>query len=434
MKTVLMIAPYFLPRRRVGSLRPFRFAIHLRKYGWEPVILTLASPGERFSAIEKKLISDIRIIEIDPPFDRTTEKPVSKEPKPEKTGNDLAGQISAFIDRHTPVDTWIYLFMLRYLSILRTSKKVNPDLIWSTGDPWSGLWLGNKLSGDLDKPLITDFRDPWTLSRLNLRERSHFSLSIDRNTERKILENSEKVIFTSKIAVSEYREKLGLEQEKTGVIYNSYCRNLITNNPAEEVTMNFRDDKLNLLFLGEFRRLSPAEPVIQLLNDLKRMRPGLDQKLCIHSFGRLTQNDREMIKTSGLEDHFVVHSKVLPEQIYSVMQAADLLLLTTSSKRSNIIPAKLWDYLSSNRPILSITPNGEIEEIINKVSGGVHFYPNENREAAEFMIQCLESFGSDKPLIDVDPAKREISRRSFESEQTTAQLASCFDEVIADGH
>ncbi|MDZ7682579.1 MAG: hypothetical protein U5J63_12930 [Fodinibius sp.] len=31
MKKLLMVAPYFLPRRRVGALRPFKFAIHLRE-------------------------------------------------------------------------------------------------------------------------------------------------------------------------------------------------------------------------------------------------------------------------------------------------------------------------------------------------------------------------------------------------------------------
>lgn len=430
-----MIAPYFLPRRRVGSLRPFRFAIHLRKFGWEPVVLTLATPGERLSRLEKQLLGDIRTIEIKPPFDRTTGRTGGgKKADIAKPESNLVRQLSEFTDRHTPVDTWMYLFILRYLSILRESKEINPDLIWSTGDPWSGLWLGNKLSRDLNKPLITDFRDPWTLSRINLRQRSPFSSAIDREKEREIIESSEKVVFTSKKTASEYREKFGLDHEKAAVIYNSFCSDLITDEPAEEVISSFRDDTLNLLFLGEFRRLSPAGPVINLLVELRRKVPGIVQNVRIHSFGSLSESDREQIKKSGLGNLFVVHRKVLPEQIHSVMQSADLLLLSTSEKRSNIIPAKLWDYLSTNRPILSITPNDEIEQIISEISGGVHFYPGQVGEAAEYLIQCIESKKSGESPVAVDPDIREQNRRKFESEQSTAALASIFDKVIADGH
>ena len=74
MKKVLMIAPYFIPRRRVGALRPFKFAIHLQSYGYQPVILTIASPESTFTKLEKEVLKNIPIIEIEPPFDRTNPK------------------------------------------------------------------------------------------------------------------------------------------------------------------------------------------------------------------------------------------------------------------------------------------------------------------------------------------------------------------------
>lgn len=435
MKTVLMIAPYFLPRRRVGSLRPFRFAIHLRKFGWEPVVLTLAVPGQSLTRLEQRLLGDIRIIEIKPPFDRTTQsKRVDVKSASADRGNDLASRLSDFVDRHTPVDTWIYLFMIRYLSILRTVRDIQPDLIWCTGDPWSGLWLGNKLSRDLSLPLITDFRDPWTLGKVNLRQRSHFSLAEDRATEREIIEHSEAVVFTSEKAASEYREQYGMDHEKAAVIYNSFCSDLITHEPAEEVIQSFSADTLNLLFLGEFRRLSPAAPVIGLLKEMKKIASDSVQKVRIHSFGSLTNEDQEKIKSHGLEKQFIVHRKILPEQVHTVMEAADLLLLTTNPKRTNIIPAKLWDYLSTNRPILSITPNDEIEMIISKISGAAHFSPGQLSEAAGFLIKWIESKEKFETPIAVEPEKREQSRKKFESGSTTAELASIFDRVISDGH
>ena len=71
MKRVLMFTPYFLPRRRVGAMRPFRFVIHLRDFGWEPVVMTIAAKGQQLTPREAELLEGIRIIELAPPFDRT---------------------------------------------------------------------------------------------------------------------------------------------------------------------------------------------------------------------------------------------------------------------------------------------------------------------------------------------------------------------------
>ena len=52
-------------------MRPFRFAIHLREFGWEPTILTIASPGAQLTDKEAHLLKDIRVLSITSPIDRT---------------------------------------------------------------------------------------------------------------------------------------------------------------------------------------------------------------------------------------------------------------------------------------------------------------------------------------------------------------------------
>jgi hypothetical protein len=44
---------------------------------------------------------------------------------------------------------------------------------------------------------VADFRDPWTLTKVNLRERSLFSAGLDREAEKKVVKNADKMIFTS---------------------------------------------------------------------------------------------------------------------------------------------------------------------------------------------------------------------------------------------
>jgi hypothetical protein len=111
---VLMIAPYFVPRRRVGALRPFKFAIHLRKYGYNPVVLTIANPDGNLTAKEKKLLDGIKVIEVGSPLDRTEKVKSIKEKKTSR----LSGSVMNWIDKQTPLDSWIYLFQMRYSWIL----------------------------------------------------------------------------------------------------------------------------------------------------------------------------------------------------------------------------------------------------------------------------------------------------------------------------
>lgn len=51
-------------------MRPFRFAIHLREYGWEPTVLTIAAPGQELTDKEAALLRDVSVLSVKPPFDR----------------------------------------------------------------------------------------------------------------------------------------------------------------------------------------------------------------------------------------------------------------------------------------------------------------------------------------------------------------------------
>lgn len=47
MKRVLIVAYFFPPVSNMGSHRILRFVRHLPEFGWEPVVLTGATPGWR---------------------------------------------------------------------------------------------------------------------------------------------------------------------------------------------------------------------------------------------------------------------------------------------------------------------------------------------------------------------------------------------------
>lgn len=426
MKTVLMIAPYFIPRRRVGALRPFKFAIHLRSYGYQPVILTISSPEDQSTELEEKLLNDIPIIEIEPPFDRTTPKEESKRSIQKET------PILDWLDKQTPLDSWVYLFLLRYFKISKKVKEVDPDIIWATGDPWSGLWLGEKISRGLSKPFIADFRDPWTLSSVNLRNRSPFSMDIDKQVEKRVVQNADRVVFTSGLTEKKYLREFNLPEKKTKTIYNSYDLSLIEEHKNEKWGETLNPDFLNMIFFGRFRRLSPVTPVADALKVLKNINSEDASNIHIHSFGKPDTENLKLIREYGLENNFIFHEPVVPEKMLPVLKSADILLLSTNMEREQVIPAKLWDYLTVEVPIFSITPNPEVGNIIMKSKAGIQVHPDEKVEIAELLQSFAKAKRNDESFL-LSPEKEIPDRENFEAKHTSGELASLFDDLLTDG-
>jgi len=429
MKTALMIAPYFVPRRRVGALRPYKFAIHLKDHGWNPVVLTIKDAKNSLTEKEKSSLEGINIIEISPPFDRTVKPSGIKENKQKDQGESFSSKFSDWVDKQIPIDSWLLLFLFRYGAIKKQIKEVNPDLIWSTGDPWSGHWVGNKLSADLSKPWIADFRDPWTLSDINLRNRSAFSSKRDSLWEQKFVRNADKLIFTAKSTEKLYSDHYGLNEAKTDTIYNAF--DVTLHEPAKMWEAEFDNNYLNILFFGRFRRLSPALPVIKALNSLTLSNNKVAKKIRIHSFGKMEAEDHKWLEKYNLQDQFIIHEPVVPQQSTNVLKKADLLLVSTNEERKHIIPAKLWEYLQVEKPILSIAPNPEIAEILNETGAGKQFSTDSTSEITDFLVKSLSNKEKGQPLFDHTRRPDEISR--FSSKYTTKKLSEIMDELISDG-
>lgn len=422
----------------MGALRPFKFAIHLSSLGYKPVILTIGHKPDQLTPKEQLLLKPIEILSINSPFDRTSTanrtltsdrlSKTRKEEKPSIKKYHFGEMIFSLIDRNCPIDTWIILFLIRWTWIKRVVKASKPDLIMATGDPWSGLWLGEKLSKYLKVPFIADFRDPWTLGNQRLRARSPFSDYFDKIVEKRVIEQADHLIFTSKRTHELYTNVYQIPSGNSTTIYNTFEPALISNNPSWN-SPKMDHNKLNILFLGRFRRLSSASVLVEILNQIEFSNPNNLDLIRIHSFGEPDSDEIEQIQKAGLSDFFIYHPPFEPENSLRVMNSADLLLLSTSRERMEIIPAKLWDYLFSDVPILSIVPNPEVGEIIQRVDAGAHFSPENDSEIVEFLLNLIQrKYSGAEQILPIQ--KDRVGIVEFTSKAATEKLALIFDELL----
>lgn len=403
----------------MGSLRPFRFAVNMKHFGWAPTVVALDAFPERLTLAEETMLSGIDRIHLRPWFDRTTrsESQLLESPREVVTVHPAASRF----DRAFPIDTWLPVLLLNYRRLARWIRKHRLDAIWSTADPWSSHVLAMLLARRFDLPWIADFRDPWTLCPVRSGVRTEMARRWDRWMERKILRTADRVVFTAEQTQRAYEKHYDFPLRAT-TIYNSFDR-CSSKRDAMPSTMSRR---LDIVFFGKFRELSPARPVIQILHRLRTAHPDIFPFIRLHCFGALNSADAAHAQALGVADRFHYCAPVRPEDSIDVLRRFDILFLSTDPRRTDIVPAKLWDYLAAGRPILSLTTNSEVGSILRDTYSGIQF--DDAAPAAEMLAQSwyAKRAGRRLPIPFDDDASR-VER--FDARSATATLANLLNSL-----
>ncbi len=419
-KRVLLIAPYFPPKRRVGSIRPFRFVTYLKDFGWSPAIICLNEPHEQLTDQESEILKDIPIFEIEIPV-----KEVRDLDKKKRTNS---FSLTNFVDNRFPLDTWLPVFLKDVKNIVEFGKQFQPDVVWSTSDPWSSNYIGKRIKEELDIPWVADFRDPWTLCNVRYEKRGWPGTFFDPRFEKGVMNYADFITFTAKATETKYENHYPEITRKTETIYNSFDQQFFTKNSAHE-ELALSGNTLNILFLGKFRSLSTAEDILQVLANIKRRNNIDSDRISVYSMADLQGKD--LIKAKELEiiSSFKVTERVPNENVIALMNNFDLLLLSTQPERDDIIPAKLYEYLIAEPPIFSLAPNDEVGEIVKSTGRGIHFRKNEREEAAEFIESMYKSEKSGKNIF-ANNSINDKEIQEFSAKNSTSKLVNIFENLI----
>ena len=418
-------------------MRPFRFAIHLKEFGWQPTVLTIAASGQTLTSKEERLLENVDIIELRPPFDRTTSSaqsqldPTAGEAKRATARASFLDRLLDSFDRQFPIDTWLPFFLLKYRTLVQTVRHVQPDVLWSTGDPWSGLVVAWHLGQRFDVPWVADFRDPWTLSEARMDGTSRPTRAVNRFFERRILRDADAAVFAAEATEQKYRRHYARFHPRTTTIYNSYDSKVFDDPVAGEiadVSSPASSSGLEIGFFGRFRVTSPATLIADALAAARQRHGILAEDVRVHSFGPLSAADARYADRHGVRGHFHRREAVPLEQALSALRRFDLLLVSAGVRHDEVVPSKLMEYLATGRPILSLSKNPEVGRILERTGTGVQLSPEAPGQVADLLVESLEAKRAGQPLpVPFDPQPDEI--RHFAAGPTTKALAALFEEV-----
>lgn len=312
------------------------------------------------------------------------------------------------------------------LSAARRVLQQHPDCqaIMVNADPFAALLVGARLSRETRLPLISDLRDPWAPCELRRPERPAPQRWLVDRLERSVVEASARVVVNSDGALAAYRAHYAdLNAERFVCLRNHADPALIGAGPGEEPP----NDRLRLLFLGNLRRFVQGEVLLDALSRLVPAAPGVLPVELVVS-GHITPEAQRRAERLGVSDRLRSHAFVPYTRIGGFMHGAHALVLLHHGSEGGPaavqrIPAKLYDYLASDRPIIAVADNPEIAGLVSPMAGVEVVSPRDPAALAA----VIERLRRAPPAGPVARALGEL-----DSHAASRRLADWLDQAVAD--
>ena len=363
MNRVLMIAYHYPPLcGSSGIQRTLRFSQDLLSFNWQPSVLSTHSRA--FEKTSDDLLRDIPAgMDVQRAFALDARRHLS-----------LFKRYPAWIARP---DRWISWLLGALVTGFRMIRRQRPDVIWSTYPiPTAhliGYWL-SRLSG---LPWVADFRDPM----------AHVGYPTDQATwnsylrvEQKVFAQASRMVFTTPGAARLYKQRYPAKADCIRVIENGYNETSFETLEGESRQSALNPGKVTLLHSGivypQWR--NPNE----LFAALRRL---MDAKLVDSEGLRLRFRASEhadfllpMVSAHGLADVVQILPPVGYKAALAEMCAADGLLVLQSADCSDQIPAKVYEYVRAQKPVLGLCgTTGDTADVLRQ-AGCVHLAPLES--------------------------------------------------------
>ncbi len=452
MNRVLLVAYYFPPVATSGAMRPLGFCRYLEQYGWRPRVLTTnpssidPAPDVIDEGLCSRLPSTVAVDSV--PHSNPLRTLINTRnmvrhrlgmSKAESGGNGngngnghsangngtRAGQLRQAGDRilnrvFAFPDSRRFWFgpAVRRATSLPASER--PDVVFATGPPFTSLLVGRAIARTLSIPLVIDFRDPWAW---NPYRRGPATTRLERSICHEASRIVTNTVEMRQQFVNDYLEM----HEKFLTITNGYDpatadladAGIDHSNPVP--AQGARD--IELCHFGTMYGQRNPAALFQAVKELADEGALGAIRFIIRFVGTWEVSDPESNRVAAELEHRGLIRREPPVShaacLRQMRSAKTLLLLQTAAPLQ--VPAKIFEYISSGRPLLIIGDRGATTSLVERHRLG-HCCINERPLIKELLGQLVDG----RLKLDPTPA-REMAL--FKYPALTQQLASVFDCV-----
>jgi glycosyltransferase involved in cell wall biosynthesis len=336
-----MLCYFFPPINTSGTVRNEAFARMLPRFGWEPTVLTVDEPKDSWAvlALDAKIPEEVRVV-------RTGEWNVTRVVDLMDAVYDrLLGTHGArFRDIFCVPDPQLAWAPLRQAREMASEH----DAIYVSASPFSsalwGAWLKNKTG----KPLIADFRDPWSLNPYARHTGWHRRIAAKQ--ERWVLERSDAVVVNTEGTRKLYMDHYPEFSRKFVWIPNGFDRL----NPARHP--NSRRPFRVMHFGCFYGSRNPS----RLLRAMKEL-PELPMEFIQVGPGNGIEGQDPRVRVIPT----ISHAKA-----QKLMRYASALYLRQGEPENGAaavsVGAKTYEYLATGLPVIAECPEGDNVDIVRR--------------------------------------------------------------------
>lgn len=414
LRTALLIAFQFPPMRGSSAVqRTLRFAQHLPKAGWKPIVLT-ATPGA-YDAVSTGVDSDTGSIEVHRALALDAARHLS-----------LFGRYPQRLALPDRWRTWAYRAVPTAIRLARERKV---DVVWSTFPIATAHQIGLAVAERTGLPWIAEFRDPMWQGDYPPDPRVNASW---KELEERVFRRAGRVIVTTRGAARDYRARFPeLDDGFIRIVENGFDEDAFASaesrlgSPA--VIAPAAGRRLTLLHSGVIYP-SERDPacLFDALASFKSRGDAMAGRLTLKL--RATSNDalfRRMIEGRGIEDMVQLVPPIDYVSALEEMLTTDGLLILQAANCNTQVPAKLYEYFRAGRPIVALTdPAGDTAAALNEAAAGI-IAP---LDSAAAIAAALREFVRRCDAQEWRPLSR-LSAGRYSREHRTAELAEVFGEL-----
>ena len=447
-RKVLIVSYHFPPDSRVGAVRPAKFAKYLSRYGWHPYVLTIKT--KHIPVPDPRRVDEVQSV----PIVRTAVWPTATDlllrarhlllrifrpagaggrglhPRGSIDGSmavrhadgaeprSWRGRLRKFL--YTLFEFpdnevgWVLPAVWRGYWLIRREEI---PLVFVTSPPRSSVFIGLLLARLTGARLVTDLRDPWYS-----REAFEMHRPVTRSErlrawlERELMERSDHVITTTDRYTGLLRKNYsGIEPGRFHTITNGYdAEDFASLQPVAP------DRTFTMSYLGTFYWTRTPAPLLAALAELVRAGVVPRAVLRVNFIGTVRDAEgesvEELVRGYGLEGCVAIRGVVPYEQSLVEMKKSAVLVLMAPEVQYYGIPAKTFEYIAIERPILCLGDRGATADLIRRSGSGIVVDPS---NIAEIKSAVEELYGA---WCDGRPMTTAFDKTVFERSKLTREL------------
>jgi glycosyltransferase involved in cell wall biosynthesis len=309
------------------------------------------------------------------------------------------------------------------------------DALWTTSSPESAHLAGLALKRRFGIPWVADFRDPW-VGRVTYDPPTRWHDARHRELERAVVSSADRVTLVSDPMTALYRKRYrDLPSERFLTLPNGYdpddwarVDRLLAARPAPAEPRR----RFVLLHAGQLAHRPSARTLLEAARLLIASDPRAADDLSIQFLGGNEELRPEEWESLGLGS-VVETAPSLPHiEALAAMRGADALVLLGHGGQADslLYTGKIYEYLTSGRPVLGLVDPGPAADLIRDSGAGEVRAADDAKGAARVLRAWLEAWRRGDEVAGRAPETMVRSWDRARAAETAAKLLQSLAEPV----